>query len=154
MGHYSDDVATGPVPGRLRIIGRPRSGGRELCVLLEEPGEPVQMHWSAGKKLPHFRRACPNCVEGTSEPRPFWYVGAAAADGQLAIVELTEVCFRSLEGAARKLRPASGLDLFGADVEGPVVYRGLLLIVSRANFAASPRVLRCEQRMQIGRAHV
>jgi hypothetical protein len=48
------------------------------------------------------------------------------------IVELTEKCFRTLEAAAR--------------VQGGTC-TGLLIRITRADFRASPRILRCEQRV-------
>lgn len=131
--HHLDDVATGsPGSARPGIAGRPRAGTEESYVLLEEPGEPVLMHW-ANRLVPHFRRDCPHC-DGV-EPKSLWYIGSATLAGELVIVELTTKCWRTLAAAARS-------------IEGPG-YIGLLIRIRRAAFTASPRVLRCEQRVRV-----
>jgi hypothetical protein len=146
---YADDVATGAGgPRKLTIAGRPAPGGTASYVLLEEPAEPVLMHWS-GRLVPHFKRDCPYCQEDAEEPKPLWYVGAAERTAERVLVELTERCFQAAQAAARRLE-VSGKDpdLFGAPVTGPAVFTGLLVTISRGA-GRSPRVLRCEQRVQV-----
>ncbi len=136
MMHTIDDVATGEPAPKLEIVGRPRPGGKDRYAVLEEPGEPVLMHFR-GKLVPHFKNGnCPNC--GEDEPKPLWYVGAATEAGALAILELTGKCFRSAESAAR---------FVGNNLPGPAIFRGLVVTIVRANLDRSPRVLRCEQRL-------
>jgi hypothetical protein len=149
--HYTDDIATGSSHGRrLTIAGRPAAGGSADYVLLEEPEEPVLMHWR-DRLVPHFRHNCPHCnPDGTSEPKPLWYVGAQTLVGQLVIVELNETCFQAAAAAARNIETqAIGHDLFGQPVKGAGVFRGLLVKISRSSAARSRRVLRCEQRVQV-----
>jgi hypothetical protein len=113
---------------------------------MEEPGQPVLMHY-AGKLVPHFRRNCPNCTDA-QEPKPLWYVGAVTVSGgELVIMELTGKCFASLAAFARN-QPTGELDLFGDDLPA-AQFAGLLVRISRANFQRSPRILRCEQRVQL-----
>jgi hypothetical protein len=155
--HCIDDVATGEPKSRLRIAGRPRQGGRESYVLLEDPEEPVQMHYieGTGKKLPHFRRDCPNC-EGGGEPKPFWYIGGIPATGKAdqrhVIVELTKECLQAALTAAQREFPVGHRDTTDiysvADMEKPVL-TGLIVEVIRADFPSSPRHLRSKGRAKI-----
>lgn len=141
---YADDVATGEPRQKLRIAGRPREGSSEKMVVMEEPGEPVLMHY-AGKLVPHFKRDCPNCTPN-EEPKPLWYVGASTFANELVIMELTGKCFYNLAASARSVAPvAEGLDLFGDEIR-KISFVGLVVTISRANFKRSPRVIRCEQR--------
>jgi hypothetical protein len=152
--HTADDIATGATgPGKLRIAGRPGPGRQETYVLLEEPGPPVLMHWAAGRKVPHFRRDCPHCAQGAEEPKPLWYLGAfCMASRQQVLLELTEACFRGAGAAAARLEAGpADVDLFGAPLPGGAVFTGLVVTVSRGG-GRSPRVLRCEQRAQVGPA--
>lgn len=150
---YAEDIATGSAArATIRIAGRPRQGQRETYLILEEPEDPVLMHFK-GKQLPHFKRNCPNCTE-TQLPRPMWYIGSLMILGQrgeLVILELTQKCFESLSAAARKIGVPgmlTGVDLFGEKIESVAVYRGLLVDIVRADFPSSPRTLRCEVRRQ------
>lgn len=147
--HYADDIATGMGNGsRLRIAGRPREGTDEKLVLLEEPGEPILMHWS-GVLIPHYKKDCPNC-NGKTEPKPFYYIGGATLASELVIVELTPKCYNSAAAAARQFSPnIRGTDLFGNPLAVSAIrFSGLLVRISRASFRASPRVLRCDQRVR------
>jgi hypothetical protein len=128
---------------KLRIAGRPRQGAKETYALLEEPGEPVLVHW-ASKLMPHLKRNCPYC--NGEEPKPIWYLGSLEVDSkEMVILELTWKCFRTLAPAAQI--PNQEVDLFG-DLIPAHSYLGLLVRISRGNFARSPRVLRCEQRLK------
>jgi hypothetical protein len=134
MQGFADDIATGMLPQKLWIVGRPKAGHEERYVILEEPGEPVQVHWVKGELAPHFRVNCPHCADGLLEAKPMWYLGASTMGNDLAILELPWKCFRSAAGYA------------GSSIGGKTGFVGLLVKISRANFASSPRVLRCEQR--------
>lgn len=153
--HYADDIAMGRGgPRRLQIAGRPAPASSVSYVLLEEPGEPVQMHWVSGsagvsgRLVPHYRRGCPHCHESAEEPKPLWYLGAAEKSGRLVIVELTEKCYESALAAARRI-PARGasIDLFGVP-EDVAQFTGLLITISRGA-GRSQRVLRCDQRVTV-----
>jgi len=142
---FVDEVATGKGTAKLRIVGRPREGAEETYVILEEPGDPVLMHYR-DRLVPHFKADCPHC-DGTDEPKPMVYVGATTLGGELAILELSWKCFQSAGAAARKLSGnLRGLNLFGEPIEADGRFTGLMVRISRANFRASPRVLRCDQR--------
>lgn len=143
--HYTEDVATGVPDGtRLEISGRPREGYEERMVLAEEPGEPVQMHFRQ-VLVPHFKRDCPHCLP-TDLPKPLWYIGAYTLRGEAVIAELTAKCFASAEAAARRLDLRG---IHGLEEDQGAVFAGLLITVSRGNFPRSPRVLRCDQRVEI-----
>jgi hypothetical protein len=74
-GYDQDGIATGMTPVPLRICGRPAEGREEECVVLEEPAEPVQMHWTGKFLMPHYRLNCPHCARGAERPKPsarFW----------------------------------------------------------------------------------
>jgi hypothetical protein len=130
---FEDEIATGKGRKKLRIGGRPRDGSQERHIILEEPGEAVQMHY-AETKVPHYRQNCPNCT-GTDDPKPYYYLGAYdTGRKEPVILELTEKCFNSAQAVACTLNGGA--------------FTGLLVIVSRANFPKSPRVLRCEQIVQ------
>ena len=135
-----EEVATGLTQPKLRIGGRPRPGQGENYIILEEPGEPVQMHYLAdrkarNRKVPHFKRDCPNC-DGDDEPRPYWYLGAIDCKWRFPVVlELTHECFKSATQAAGRF-PVLGQPLF----------RGLCVTIKREDFDASPRRLYCELR--------
>jgi hypothetical protein len=157
MDGYLEDVATWDGrQGWLRIAGRPRPGTEELLVLLEEPGEPVLLHWRDKQLIPHFRRDCPHC-NPTSVPKPMYYIGGCYMTGQPVIVELTPKCFRTAEAAAiaLDLREQSAsefvAELFSeeAPTKRKAVFVGLLLRISRGNYERSPRVLRCTQRVAV-----
>ena len=144
---YSDEIATGWVK-RLEIGGRIRAGSEASFVVLEEPGEPVLMHWS-GHLVPHYRRHCPNCGGKAEAPKPYWYVGACRTDHDKTrlILELTEKCYESAAAVARRLTASNNLDLFGQPCTPK--WLGILVVISRAGFDRSPRVLRCNQRVPV-----
>jgi hypothetical protein len=133
------DIVTGPIESKLLIVGRPRSGQTDKFVLLEEAGEPVQMHWMrAGRThLPHFKVNCRNCQDG-DDCKAFHYVGCwhLGLDAP-AIAELTEACFASAQAGAVE-RPGPG---------GALVLRGLLCTVFRGSASYAARVLRVQQRV-------
>jgi hypothetical protein len=136
-----EDIATGMVPQKLRIGGRPRQGKEEDLLILEEPEEPVQMHW-LGKLVPHYKAKCPNCEKG-GEIKPFWYIGARSyTSSEPVIMELTWKCFRGVEAAARHLDESG----YQSEVPLPSRFAGLVVKIRRADFPSSPRVVRCEER--------
>jgi hypothetical protein len=145
---YSDEIATGGDGGQnLRIAGRVREGTEEKYVIMEEPGEAVMTHFR-GKLVPHWKRNCPHC-NGTDVPKALWYVGACLVNGELVILELTWKCHRAAAAAARHHHgKEAGIDLFGQPVAA-AGFTGLLVTISRANFKASQRVLRCDQRVTV-----
>jgi hypothetical protein len=137
MQGFADDIATGLLPETLWIVGRPRPGPayEERYVILEEPAEPIQMHWIKNELMPHFRVNCPHCAGQPLERKPLWYVGASTMSRELGILELSWRCFRSAQAYA------------GNSIGGKTGFIGLLVTISRANFSSSPRVLRCSQRV-------
>jgi hypothetical protein len=138
MDGFLEDVATGVVEKKLRIAGRPRAGCSEELVILEEPEEPVQMHWN-DRLVPHFKRNCQNCKGG--EIKPFWYIGAWSwLRNELAILELSVTCYQTAQFYAVRI------DERGYESSKPrdPVFRGLVVEIRRATFDRSPRVLRCE----------
>ena len=145
-----DDVATEIPERKLLICGRPKPGRSEPFVIVEEPGDPVLVHFSAERRrqVPHYRANCPNC-DGT-DPKPLWYCGCySPANGQLMILELTEACKRSAEAVAAKLQYRDEM-LYMAGTEASAIrFRGLLVEIRRADFASSPRILRCNQRVTV-----
>jgi len=189
---YLDDVSTGWLQRRIRIVGRPAPKCSESWVILEEPGDPVNLHWMPKLRthLPHYRppRTCPHCEEG-EEPVSAVYVGAEFR-GEFGIMELNCSCYDSAAAASRRQSPTESsladqmltramLDLRRAMVSGAdstrlaqlraelelrrrefdeemrvrpgmlrsPCFRGLLCKISRGSGSASPRVLRCEQRL-------
>ena len=150
MRHFADDVATGPGSPLLPILGRPRQGSEVLALVLEEPGEEVLLHFAGGRLRPHFRAGCPHCIAGAEPPKPLYYVGAAAVDGGLGILELTPKCLAGALAAARRLPAPGGVEALGAALAAAPPAPGLtgcLVKVLRADFPRSPRVLRCSQRL-------
>lgn len=148
--HHHDDVATGSGGrAKLRIAGRPKEGQEVSYVILEEPGEPVLMHFRE-RLVPHFKRGCPHC-DGKDEPKPLYYVGAETGTGESVILELTPKCFETAAAAARNVPSGDGKpDLFGTPTVVTTVFRGLLVKISRSNYRFSQRVLRCSQRVKEG----
>jgi hypothetical protein len=138
------------VEKKIPIRGRPRQGASEKYVILEEPdSEPVKMHYVERLKnfLPHYTVGCPFC-DGTEELKPTWYVGSLLVKAsELCLLELTDKCFGAAAASARRLAVPSKPDLFGQPSE-ITQFTGLLVTVSRADFEKSPRVLRCEQRIE------
>jgi hypothetical protein len=145
---YADEIATGAIRRKLRIAGRPREGAYEDYVLLEEPGEPVLMHFS-GRLVPHYKRGCPNCKPDQEEPKPMWYVGARNHAKEPVILELTDRCWESLEAFAREKSQTIGVDLYGQPIAVDALFIGLLVRIQRANFKNSPRTLRGLQRVPV-----
>lgn len=146
MDGFLEDIATGTVPRKLRIAGRPRPGREEEYLLLEEPDEPVQMHWN-GRLVPHFKRNCKNC-DGGGTIKPFWYLGAMSYTwNELVIVEFTWICHRSAEEASRMLDERGYMiDPLRAPGNLTSRFRGLVVKMSRGDFQSSPRVLRPDGR--------
>jgi hypothetical protein len=132
---------TGELPKKLYIGGRPRPGQEESYTLLEQPGPPVRMHWSGKFLTPHWKLNCPNCT-GEAELKPMWYIGACSPLWGLIIVELTELCYRSAEMAARHV-DANG---FYEEMPQDASFAGLVVKIGRGSRAASPRWLRCDER--------
>lgn len=145
-----DDIATGLPQAKLIIAGRPRPGCKETYVIIEEPAEPVLMHFR-GTHVPHFKKSCPHCDGFGSDAVPFWYTGASTMGGEPVILELTVKCFRNAQRSARQPfgRVGTLSELFGEDVKP--VFSGLMVQIYRANFPKSPRVLRCEQRVTVSK---
>jgi len=166
-----NDMATGPGRRRkLRIAGRPDQGRSQTLVLLEEPGEPVQVHY-VGTLMPHLLVNCPHCAKEPLDTKPMWYMGALVLDwNELAIAEFNERCFSDMQTAAianplippqvkvkqvftlpdgttRELlvsEPATlGLatDAVLRDLN-PSRFAGMKVVVSRGNFPRAPRVVR------------
>lgn len=147
---YHDEVATGEGAHKLRIVGRPGEGGKEGWLLLEEPGEPVLMHW-LGRMVPHFKRDCPNCKQGGESPKPMLYVGALAISGaqELAILELTPKCLAMAMAESRNWPGRlTATNLFGEPIDDVGKLAGLMVEISRSRSARSPRVLRGMGRRQ------
>ena len=133
-GFHDDGIATGIVQPKLRIAGRPRVGASEEYVLLEEPGEPVLMHY-VGRHEPHLKRDCPHCKPDVQqELKSFYYIGGATLGGELVIVELTPKCLDAAVAGA-------------AAFEGGGI-TGLMVRILRGGYAPSPRILRCVQRVR------
>ena len=129
MTHYADDMATGgPVRPKLRIAGRPKEGGEETLVFLEDPPEtPIATHWR-GKRVPHYKSGCPHCLPDTdNETTPMWYVGSCTTVGELVIVEMTLKCYRAAKAMAREKPLESGVNLFGQPLEDTATLCGGLL---------------------------
>lgn len=136
-----DDIATGKIDHKIYIAGRPKPGRSEKYILLEEPEKPVQVHWS-GRLVPHLIRNCPNCC-GKDDVKAMWYIGACASGAnEFVILELNAKCHQTAERFSRYLG-ATGIHL---DLPAPSRFTGLIVHISRTDFAFSPRVLRCEQR--------
>lgn len=152
-----DGISTGQLPERLQIGGRPGAGRTLSYVLLEEPGQPVRMHYdrSLNRKTPHLRDRCPTCLAhermgfefSESDLTPLWYIGATALGSWApCAVELTIKCLASAEAAARRIKGTVGLDLFGDQVDSVVQFRTLLIRITQVG-EKTPRVLRAEQRV-------
>jgi hypothetical protein len=143
--HDLDDIATGGGGIRFGIQGRPRPGKEESYVIVEEPGEPVLTHFIPPRgHVPHFKAACENCRG--DKPVPLWYVGAVTVEGDLVILELTWKCFRTAAAASKTVGLVHTIDESG-EATGSPRFSGLLVKIKRASAALSPRVLRCEQRV-------
>lgn len=142
---YMEDIATGLPRDRYQLViaGRPRPGASEKYVLVEEPDEPVLMHWNGHTHLPHFKRDCPNCKDSKERYKPLWYIGAVLfGSPDPLILELTQKCYRTA---------AAGACMAEADDSSGVVtvFRGLLVEISRGNYERSQRVLRCVARVEV-----
>ncbi len=148
-----DEVATGEGPRRsLPIMGRPKPGQTQKLILMEEPGENVLLHWVAERRkhMPHLKHNCPHCqAESPDVPVKAWYIGGQTVEASpsYVIVELTEKCFKSAWAAAR-MKWAPATELFSEPHDQPI-FRGLLVHISRIDREASPRVLRCDQRIKL-----
>jgi hypothetical protein len=153
---YLDEIATGMPAPKLDLAGRIRRGSQQAFVILEEPGEPVLMHWKK-TLVPHYKKNCPHCKGATEEPKPFIYVGACRMNSENVILELNWKCFSGATVCATTVcatrlslgQKLSEVDLFGQPRRP--TYVGLLVVISRADFDMSPRVLRCHQRAKIAR---
>lgn len=143
--HFFDDIAVGIGAPRQRIVGRPGQGQSFTGVILEEPGEPVQMHFAGGNMFPHFRTNCPHCVKEQLETKGFYYLGCWSPGVGLGILELSLSCYRSCAAAA--CRDTTEIKEVFSGSTGDLRFRGLVVQISRGGFKNSPRVLRVQQRL-------